>query len=276
MSISVAQPRISTQVFAKINLCFNIEGRLHDGYHAIDSILINIPVYDEITLSPRNDKIINISYSDARIYEDDSAKRAALLLDKKFHLNGADISIKKNIPECSGLGGSSADAAGVIRCYSQMHNINISNTTLVEIGSDVPYMYRGGTCRIQGKGEFVEAVTIPSIYGVVVINDKIRISTKDAYALFDRYGGHHGDVDKFILDAKHPFNALEDVAKRLDPRIKMLSKLLCESGFEYVVMTGSGGGVVGYSFDHEVTSNAFLELLRRIDDTKKEVKVIRF
>lgn len=90
--------------------------------HEIDSLVSSINVYDTIFVSDRLDGKINLAF-DSDVFvapQENTVIKAIKALRDDFGDFGVDVTVKKNIPFCAGLGGSSADAAGVIAALSEL------------------------------------------------------------------------------------------------------------------------------------------------------------
>lgn len=242
------------RAYAKINLALSITG-VEDGLHTLDSLVTNIGVFDTVRAAKRTDNETTVTYSGlTEKLQNDSAKRMAALLQKEYNTSGADIFIKKRIPMSAGLGGSSADAAGVAHCMRKLFDIGaIPKKLLLKCGSDVPYMYEGGGKRMTGKGEKLESVELPKVYYAVVVCPG-GVNTAEAYALYDKIGGQNADIDKILrnMRAGESFvlnNALQIAAEQLNSAITNGLALLSQAGFENTVMSGSGSSVVGITLD---------------------------
>ena len=100
------------KAFAKVNLTLDVTGKRSDGYHDLRSLMHTIDLYDEVELIK----------SDAFSFEcneplpsDNTAMRAAMRYFTAAGLHGGvHILLTKHIPSEAGLGGASADAAGVL------------------------------------------------------------------------------------------------------------------------------------------------------------------
>ncbi|MDD6995348.1 MAG: hypothetical protein SPH68_05640 [Candidatus Borkfalkiaceae bacterium] len=156
------------KAYAKVNLTLDILG-VKDGYHQLDSLAVALDLYDLIAVKKRNDgKIRLYSYGEGSEYipeEENNAYKAAVAFQSGFSCGGAEISVYKNIPVGAGLGGSSADAAGVLRAMKKLFRIapapeNERKILAIadETGSDVRAMYTGGACRMRGRGECVTSI----------------------------------------------------------------------------------------------------------------------
>ena len=117
----------STKVraYAKINLTLEILGRA-GGYHLLDSLVASVDVFDEIKLKKRKGKLSSVWMqgmgSESIPPEKNNALKAAERYSELFGTDGADIKILKNIPIGAGMGGSSADVAGVLNGMQKLYN----------------------------------------------------------------------------------------------------------------------------------------------------------
>ena len=153
------------KAYAKVNVTLDISG-VKDGYHQLDSLVIALDLYDLITVKKRKDGKIRVftrgEGSESIPEEKNNAYKAAVAFQSEFSCGGAEINVFKNIPVGAGLGGSSADAAGVLRAMKKLFCIAPSPENERKIlaiadqtGSDVRAMYSGGACRMRGRGENV-------------------------------------------------------------------------------------------------------------------------
>ncbi|MCM1368581.1 MAG: hypothetical protein NC184_07220 [Roseburia sp.] len=265
--------KLKLRTFAKANLSLNITGK-RDGMHTLDSVMISLDCFDTVTVTERGDSRIEVVFRNADIGADNTAYRAARAVQEKIG-GGWDIDIEKGIPVGAGLGGSSADAAAVLRALDVMYKLPERGVNMREValsvGSDVPFMLTGGLARVEGIGEelfFMENKLTVFAVGIMCG----EVSTKRAYELFDElYPSHrHCPTDNFemceyILDGYGKAlelvdNALYAPAVRLVPEIADAAALLRSCG-AHVSLTGSGGMVLGYFTDIAKLS-ACVETLR--------------
>ena len=203
--------KIKIKVYSKINLSLNILGT-HEGMHVLDSVMTSADLADVITVCERLDNALNVDFSvGAGVGKDNTAFRAAALLREKFGLFGADIFVEKNIPIAAGLGGSSADAAGVLTALDvlfdfRMRGLNMRDTAL-KIGSDVPFMLSGGFARVGGIGGDVEKINSVCELFFVVARGKNGVSARESYAEFDAL---HKDKKLLLTDNAALCKALAD------------------------------------------------------------------
>ena len=111
--------------YAKINLCLNILGKNKKKLHKIQSIISFLNLYDRIYIEPTNKKkhIIEFNGPFSKNLKNNTISHLLSILDKKKLLNkNYKIQIKKNIPQQSGLGGGSMNAASILGYFIKKKN----------------------------------------------------------------------------------------------------------------------------------------------------------
>ncbi len=246
--------KTTLEAHAKVNISLKVVGKRADGYHLLDSIVAEIGLCDIVTVSIRDDRNIVVNTSIGKIEGDTSYKMARYLVDR-LGVNGVDIYVEKHIPFGAGLGGSSADAAGVYRAMRELYGFSdISDEELSSIGADVPFMVKGGTGRMRGIGEKVESIAIPNMHLAIVVA-RGKMTTQQVYRNIDNVVIEDLHIDNVakrlqnIEEGDFLFNDLEAGAVDID--IKEAKALLKAAGYEMIAMTGSGNAVVGYSYDYD-------------------------
>ena len=243
---------------AKLNLALDVVGTLPNGYHDLDMTMQAITLYERVVLrrSPYLD--LRLPGSPVQPNEKNTAIKAALAF---FHytglLAGVDITIYKNTPVRAGMAGGSADAAGVLVGLNALYGAKLSMSELcalgAKIGADVPFALMGGTCRVQGVGDFIKALPpMPECWFTVVMPD-YGVSTPEAFAAYDTVGSsvhpdceaqeaavRAGDLDALCVAAG---NALEECSGARDN--EAIKGLLKAHGAVTALMTGSGAAVFG-------------------------------
>lgn len=254
--------------FAKVNLTLDITG-VKGGYHMIDSVVASIDLADVITARSRTDGQINVTmHGEGCEYiepEHNNAVKAARAFMQRFDTCGADICVWKNIPVGAGLGGSSADVAGVLRAMAKLYDVKdfmAVKAIADNLGSDCGYMLTGGFARISGRGEVVKPIDSTLTLHMVLLVPEGGVSTAQCYALSD------GQVKGLTMSDKCE-NALingdlEGVAQSLNNHLYGAATLLnadvkgAKSELEEfaplaVNMTGSGSGVYAVMENEQFT-----------------------
>ena len=249
---------VSVKAYAKINLSLDITGS-HGGYHSIDSVVASIDIADLVTARRRDDGLINVGMSGMGCEnlpaDRNNAVKAALAFKEAFSTTGADIEICKSIPVGAGLGGSSADVAGVLNALAVLYGITDYSAvkTLADgIGSDCGYMLRGGFARITGRGERVAPITCRTqLYLLLALPDE-GVSTKRCYELSDVYPEMRR-TSQFVQSAlcderlaelgRMLSNGLYPAAAVINPQVRDAYNELSALSPAGVNMTGSGSAV---------------------------------
>lgn len=177
---------------AKLNLFLHVIGRRTDGYHLLQSVFVLLDVGDTIHFSTRSDGVVR-RHSDLPGVkeEDDLVVRAAQLLKREAETGfgtaglGVDIDVEKKLPMGGGLGGGSSDAACALMVLNRLWNLRFSNQKLREIGltlgADVPFFIFGRNAFVEGVGERLQAVELPT-WWYLVLTPETQVSTPVVFA----------------------------------------------------------------------------------------------
>ena len=235
---------------AKINLFLRIVSKRSDGFHSLSSVFQTISLGDTLTIEPHTED--RLTCSDSRLPTDQSnlVLKATDLFRRKTGLNNHfKIHLIKRIPTQAGLGGGSSNAATVLWACNQLASSDIPLNTLkqwgAEIGSDIPFFLSQGTAYCTGKGESV--LHLPSLTSkdLWIIKPAAGLSTPEVYKRFKldtavTEQGSQRDLERFLSGSLLPFNDLETPAFEINPALLKLRNELLDSGFETVLMSGSG------------------------------------
>ena len=183
--------KVKIKSYAKVNLTLEITG-VENGYHTLDSLVANIDLFDLIVLKKRKGALSAVTMkgmgSESIPPEKNNALKAAEAFSKAFGTDGADITVYKNIPIGGGLGGSSADVAGVLNGMAALYGVE-DGEKLKEIadglGSDTGYMLNGGYARMRGRGESVERLDLKNKLHFLLICPNSSVSAGECYRAFD-------------------------------------------------------------------------------------------
>jgi 4-diphosphocytidyl-2-C-methyl-D-erythritol kinase len=178
--------------YAKINLSLYVIG-LKDGMHLLDSIMLTCKDIKD-TIIIKKSSIDSLKFSGCQTDKIDvnnnTVKKALGLFRKNTGIyTPLDIKVIKKIPIMAGLGGSSADAACLLRGLAKMFGLNIQNSSIQNAakntGSDVAYMLDRRAARVSGVGECVEYIDNNTKLYMLIAMDEC-ISTKECFAVFDK------------------------------------------------------------------------------------------
>ncbi len=255
--------KAKVRAYAKVNLTLEIVGRA-GGYHQLDSLVASVDVWDTVIVKKRKGKLSSIwTYgqgSESIPPEKNNALMAAERYSERFGTDGVDIKVLKDIPIGAGMGGSSADIAGVLLGMQKLYGAATDEELdeLAEsLGSDVKYMLRGGFCRMQGRGEKLTLVDgeLPTLH-MLMICPKDGVSAGGCYREYDRLNASDtptGATERAIgalLDGDLPklctelTNDLYEPAANLCVAVKKAMEEAWAFSPQGVVMTGSGSAVL--------------------------------
>jgi 4-diphosphocytidyl-2-C-methyl-D-erythritol kinase len=244
--------RTTKRAYAKLNLTLGVLYKRADGYHALDSIMQTIDLFDTVTVERARDIVVT---STGMLLPYDNTVRKATELYRALTGRAAHIRVVKRIPAEAGLGGGSADAAATLNALQELYG-EVDEKSLLElaakVGADVPFCLRGGTQRAEGIGEVLTPVRGMQLY-LLVAKPAEGVSTKKLFSLLKlpRVMPETIPALKALsdgdLDALCPllFNALEEPAIALVPEIGRIKAQMLALGARAACMSGSGSAVFG-------------------------------
>lgn len=246
---------------AKINWTLDILGQREDGYHLMDMLMQPVSLADTITLTPASELTLTTGgIPRVAANPKNLAYRAAAALQKATGCTkGAAIHVEKRIPVGAGMGGGSADAAGVLAGLNRLWGTGLNQVQLEEIGltlgADVPFCLRGGLARTTGIGESMKPLPCRKAYDLVVVQPCRGLSTGEVFAAYhEKHGGMHPATDAAqqalaagdtALLVESLGNVLQEVSLEMRPPIGEAIALLKQRGARAALMTGSGSAVFG-------------------------------
>ena len=257
--------------YAKINLNLNIVSkRKINNLHQIESLVALIDLADEIKISEIRSKkhkvIFRGKYSKGIPKFNTITHLLALLEKEKIIKKKYQILVKKNIPQKSGMGGGSMNAASILSFFFKKKILTkkLSEKFAKKIGSDV----------ILGLNKFPK-VYLPSgkirvlktriKYYLLLVKPNFGCSTRKVFSANKVFSksklGKLKNVNKTMIINSE--NDLENSAFRLYPNLfKLKNKLLSWKKAEFVRMTGSGSTLVMY-FNTKVSAKNALKMSKR-------------
>jgi 4-diphosphocytidyl-2-C-methyl-D-erythritol kinase len=175
---------------AKLNLFLHVTGRRSDGYHLIQSVFMLIDWCDTLHFELRRDG--GISRSDLGnenadpLPPQDLSLRAARALQKACGTAlGVHISLQKRIPAQAGMGGGSSDAASCLLALQRLWGVALPARDLLalalSLGADVPFFLSGGNAWVEGIGELIKPIALPSA-NFLVIKPAVGLSTQGIFS----------------------------------------------------------------------------------------------
>ena len=187
---------ISVFAPAKVNLFLEVTGKRPNGYHNIATLFAKLAIGDDIKISAEKADVTTIELKvkgpfggELKADKSNLAYKAAAAFFEHFGIKArCSIRLEKNIPIGSGLGGGSSDAAAVIMALCPLFNIETNSKRMKELvklaaglGADVPFFIFGENAWVEGIGEKLQAIQLPSAH-YVVLTPKVHISTAEIFS----------------------------------------------------------------------------------------------
>jgi 4-diphosphocytidyl-2-C-methyl-D-erythritol kinase len=264
---------------AKVNFGLRILGKRSDGYHAVQTILQMLDLYDRLSFRANDAGTIRLRCTPPTLAADDGnlVVRAAKLLQRTMQVQqGVEITLEKYIPIAAGLGGGSSNAATTLLVLNRFWKLDCPMTTLqrlaAQLGSDVPFFLNGPTAVAQGRGEVLSPVSPPPPLTGVLVNPGFGVSAGWAYGQFTGRSLATDLTMPSILRALKDqdlmslvdamVNDLEPGVVAAYPVIRQAQEALRAVGALVTFMSGSGP-TVGSLFPPSVDLQAAVTALRK-------------
>ena len=255
--------------WAKVNLSLNVIKRLPSNHHKIESLITFVQFSDEIKIKSIDEAKHKISFS-GKFSKGIGTKNTVIkllnLLEKKKLIKNKkfEIKITKNIPQKSGMGGGSMNAACILRYLIKEKIINISAKRVkkiaYEVGADVVLglekknsilLKNGKTVRLNNKLNFYVLIAMPK-FGCSTKNIFSRVMKFSKPTYFKRNKAFF--KIKNLVQSK---NDLENIVFKKYSKIKNLKNFLSSlPNSAFARMTGSGSAVVAYFKSKKTANNA--------------------
>lgn len=270
--------QVTVHAPAKINLTLDIVGVREDGYHLLESIFQSVSIYDTVVAEKAEKGVITLEIlgqvCNCPVEKNTAYKAAKLFFEQTGIEGGVKLTLTKRIPQQAGMGGGSADAAGVLWALNTLYETKMTTSRLhrmgEKIGADVPFCVVGGTKFVTGIGDGLTGWGDMPHCHIVVAQPKEGISTAEAYAAVDRVAiarrpDHEAvkqalwqkDLHGLCGQAINVFEEATELEGVRDIRRKMEAfSPLCSQ------MTGSGSCVFAI-FEDEDTAKACVEELKK-------------
>lgn len=193
VSNSTGKTEVILRCPAKINLMLKVGKRRSDGFHEILTVFQTISLYDELTIETEASSFYFSSNSSLAWDSRNTLYRVLREFEEHYGRSiKIGLSLKKNIPVGGGLGGGSSDAAALLRYLGFAYGLSTETQFKIacRVGSDVPFLLRGGTAIGRGRGEKLSFPGDIEDYSVDLAFPGIEVSTSMAYGLIDTSSYH--------------------------------------------------------------------------------------
>ena len=254
------------RAFSKINVGLAITGKRDDGYHNIDTIFQSIFLGDSLYFARHHSVVFSgdapelpyymaqlIPYTESNI----AMKALRMVQDYTGCQQGAAIHLLKRVPPCAGMGGGSGDGAAMLLGLNKFWDLRLTDEELLtmasKLGSDVPFLLKGGTARGTGRGERLETLPTSGAQWLLIVKPEVSISTAEAYGRFtgtSRVTSATMDTVTTHMKAKDfrqafiaSDNTFEELIFPIHPELVACKQFFLDRGFP-TIMTGSGPTMV--------------------------------
>jgi 4-diphosphocytidyl-2-C-methyl-D-erythritol kinase len=239
--------RVEVLCPAKLNLFLSVGKVDRRGYHPIRTIFQAISIFDKLTIETSSR--IEFSSNSDLVPAENTVTKAARLLQEIADYPPVAISLDKQIPIQSGLGGGSSDAAGLIRTANEFMSMRLPDherkAIAKSVGADVPFFLVGGRARGEGYGEkLMPLAQSDAVEWYVIAQPEDRCSTGETFAKLDQ-------LDYEWIDFPET-DVLYNDFERVAPcgSLDLLERLQVH-GAKDSGLTGSGSAVFGRFVDEE-------------------------
>ena len=242
---------------AKINLNLKVSQQQNSGLHFLDSDMIPIDIYDEISINEA--EVDTILFSIDQLNNEYTTVHKALALLRKINSSFKQqfvISVEKNIPLQSGLGGGSSDAGALLKYLVDTYQLEEPSMLEIatEVGSDVPFFYNGASSKVQGIGDVLKPFNSDTLNNVQVIIavPNIHLSTGAVFNKFDEL--ETKSTQKHEFNNIEIFNDLWEASSELSEDLKKIKNEL-EYDFQNKFFMSGSGPTLFSLFDSQIENN---------------------
>lgn len=225
---------------AKINLFLAVGPKDEGGYHPLRTVFQAVGLFDELRISIGESDELICGWAD--LPPENTVTKALRLARELLPVPPLRIELEKRIPDQTGLGGGSSDAAGLLRVIPRLIDSPADPRFLADVaaavGKDVPFFLMGGRARGEGYGERLTALPDEEPSWVVIVRPLAGCSTKEAYARLDELSYPFQDFP----EGNELYNDFERVAPC--ESLEHIERLMAY-GAEGALLCGSGSGVFG-------------------------------
>lgn len=263
---SPGRATIKESASAKINLFLHVGDRRDDGFHPLQSLAVFTGLGDVLAI----EEAVGLSLAVEGPFASGLAAEADNLVLRAARAlggSGARLTLTKNLPVASGIGGGSADAAAALRGLSRLWNTSGQDLHQIAagLGSDIPVCVDSAAAFMEGRGEILRPIEAMPRVPMLLVNPGVAVATKDVFAALEsRTGvemklprGRFDDTADLLRFLESTRNDLEAPALKLQPVIgEVLKALASLPGALLARMSGSGATCFGIFADDDCCQRA--------------------
>ena len=266
---------VKIKSYAKVNLALNVTGKTAK-LHKIESIITFVNLHDSIFLKEIFNKTHKIFFKgkfSKNINKINTVTNLFKLLDKKKLLKNKKFEIKiiKNIPQKSGMGGGSMNAASLINFFVKKKILKIKKNEIIKlansIGSDVILGINPSISILCSNGVIKKFKKNINLY-TLIVKPNFGCSTSFIYSKIKKFSKSQFNFPKKEMFKtkylKNLNNDLENVAFKKHPNLKKIKLFLKNTAnSKFVRMTGSGSSIVAYFQSKRACVDAYIQFKRK-------------
>ena len=249
---------------AKVNLFLHVGDKRPDGYHDLLSLVVFADVGDLLGIAPAGTLALKVTgaFPHTGPADDNLVLKAARALQAWAGERGhktmpVELTLEKNLPIASGIGGGSSDAAATLLMLAAHWGLPIAVDDLqvlgLQLGADVPVCLRASPSFVSGIGEKLTPVDTLPPFALVLVNPGVEVPTAQVFkALSVRSGALAPHLpalagarelamylDRTVNDLAAPAKAIAPVIMRVE------NALAATDGCLIARMSGSGATCFG-------------------------------
>ena len=244
--------------FSKINLSLNINKKLKNGLHNIQSYFCQIDLFDKIKIKKIKGTKDNIKFKGEFAKYINKKKNTIsdtldILRKQNIISNYYSVLIEKKIPVFAGLGGGTSNAMCLIEYFAKKNiNKKLFNIFKEKIGSDLKlFLYRQGFLK---KLNNIQNFKKNHKFIFLLIYPNLKSSTKNVYSKVRNFSSNskknifvkNYDKNFFIKFLASANNDLQTIVEKKHPIIKKLIRDIgINKGCYFSRITGSGSVCYG-------------------------------
>ena len=254
----------------KINIGLDVLRRRADGYHDLSTVMMPVKgLYDVLTIEQAKASSLSIVGIEVDCdAEQNICMKALRLMQQRYGIGQAKITLTKRVPFGAGLGGGSADGTMVILALNEIFSLGLDEATLIdlasELGSDTAFFVRNTPQLCEGRGEQMTPIELNLTgYSLVLIKPDESVSTREAYAGVTPAVPEVGLVERLSSPIEEWQESVKNDFERsvfaAHPRLKEIKEQLLAGGATYAAMSGSGSTIFGI-FKDATKAEAFRDV----------------
>lgn len=292
--------------WAKLNLSLKIIGKRPDGYHELSSLVVFAGFGDQLCIERGETFSLEVDGPEAgQILGENLLYKLGQSLISDYGIKSlaeglGRVQLTKNLPVAAGLGGGSADAGALIRLVEKAGFSRFDEADIIsfgkKFGADVPVCVASEPAFMRGIGELVEPLSHFPKMGVLMVNPRVSVATKDVFQRLDApllenskaEGGitepgasevttdrrlicenrtKFQNIDEVIRFMQSTGNDLTEAAIEIAPVIgEVLAKIERTEGCLIARLSGSGATCFGLYPSEDVAHMAAKDLIERQQD----------